>query len=570
MLKKLFTNLKRNKTVIFLAVIGTLSWAITMVKSGLTYSYGMGFWGPNGHDGIWHISLSESLSKGGWNMPVFAGETIKNYHLGFDLFLTIIHKVTLIPIVTLYFQILPVIFSLFIGLFVYLFVLSWKSSKTAAFWSTFFVYFGGSFGWLVSLFKIGQLGGESLFWSQQSISTLVNPPFAMSLVIIFSSLILLDKGIKTNNQRLLMLATFLFGILIQVKVYAGLLMLTGLFSAGIWDLFNRRGSRVFKVFVGSLIISVLIFSPLSKGVTGTIIFKPFWFLEEMMSTPDHFYWPKFAQAMVDYKTGGVILKGSLAYILALGIFTLGNFGSRLLSMYWLFKKGLKSSNYRNIDLLVITVVLAGFLLPIFFVQSGTPWNTIQFLYYSLIFSGILAGIVLGELIENQKFNASFKIIIVVLIFLLTIPTTIGTLWFNYIPSRPPAKISKEELEALKFLKSQENGTVLTIPFNKVAANTAVNNPPRPLYLYESSAYVSALSGKDTYLDDEVNLDITGYDWKQRRKNVEKYLENNNYDFLLNNNIRYLYFVNSLNSHKSISDRFKLIYSNKEVEIFKVI
>src|SRR3989344_5139651 len=80
-----------------LIMTGTIAWSLTMVKSGLIYSYGIGFWGPNGHDGIWHIALAESLSKGSWQMPVFAGETIKNYHIGFDLILAIIHKLTFIP-----------------------------------------------------------------------------------------------------------------------------------------------------------------------------------------------------------------------------------------------------------------------------------------------------------------------------------------------------------------------------------------------------------------------------------------------------------------------------------------
>ena len=38
-----------------------------MVKSGLVYDYGMGFWGPNGHDGVWHVSLASSLARGTLN-----------------------------------------------------------------------------------------------------------------------------------------------------------------------------------------------------------------------------------------------------------------------------------------------------------------------------------------------------------------------------------------------------------------------------------------------------------------------------------------------------------------------
>jgi len=86
MLKKVLEKFFQSNTIwsILLILIGTAVWSLTMVKSGLTYPYGVGFWGPNGHDGIWHISLAQSLAKGSWEIPIFAGETIKNYHIGFD------------------------------------------------------------------------------------------------------------------------------------------------------------------------------------------------------------------------------------------------------------------------------------------------------------------------------------------------------------------------------------------------------------------------------------------------------------------------------------------------------
>src|SRR6185369_3197989 len=89
-----------------LIFIGAITWSLTMVKSGITYSYGMGFWGANGHDGVWHIALIESLAKGSWDIPIFAGTKLQNYHIGFDLFVAMLHKLTFISVSTLYFQIL--------------------------------------------------------------------------------------------------------------------------------------------------------------------------------------------------------------------------------------------------------------------------------------------------------------------------------------------------------------------------------------------------------------------------------------------------------------------------------
>lgn len=126
-----------------LIFVGTITWSLTMVKSGLIYNFGMGFWGPNGHDGVWHVALAESLTRGNWEMPMFAGEQIKNYHIGFDLILAMLHKITLIPIHTLYFQIIPPVLAVLIGVYVYKFIVLWQNDKVKAYWGTFFVYFGG-------------------------------------------------------------------------------------------------------------------------------------------------------------------------------------------------------------------------------------------------------------------------------------------------------------------------------------------------------------------------------------------------------------------------------------------
>ncbi|TSC85988.1 MAG: Uncharacterized protein G01um101416_752, partial [Microgenomates group bacterium Gr01-1014_16] len=94
-----------------LILLGTITWSVTMIKSGLIYQFGMGFWGPNGHDGIWHLAIISGLSRGSLTMPIFAGEMIKNYHLGFDVLVATLHLLTRIPSVNLYFQILPPIMA---------------------------------------------------------------------------------------------------------------------------------------------------------------------------------------------------------------------------------------------------------------------------------------------------------------------------------------------------------------------------------------------------------------------------------------------------------------------------
>ena len=561
-----------NLSGITLILVGTFVWSLVMFKSGLTYSFGMGFWGPNAHDGVWHIALAQSISKGTWEMPIFAGETIKNYHIGFDLLLAILHKLTFIPIHTLYFQILPPILAFFIGYFVYKFTLSWTKSVRCAFWSAFFVYFGGGWGWIITLLRNGEINGESLFWSQQSISTLVNPPFALSILVMFAGLWILVKALRTKNKSFFALTTLLFGILIQIKVYAGILVLAGLFAAGFWNMIRRKGIDVLKVFTGVAVLSILLFSPATGNVGKTIVFQPFWFLEQMMATPDRFYWPKMASAMANYKLAGNWLKLILAYGLAFLVFWYGNLGTRIVKEPYVFRwiKNWKVLTW--IEVFSATVIITGVMIPMFFIQSGTPWNTIQFMYYSLIFSGILAGISLGDLLNKQNTTLLRSGVVIVLV-LLTIPTTVGTLR-HYLPSRPPAKISIAELEALNFLSQQPEGIILIQHFNKKLADEAIDNPPRALYLYESTAYVSAFTGKQTYLEDQVNLEITGYDWKGRREEIEKFFTDPEYDgkfeLLEKRGITYVYVIKSLQKeYKDLRLDPEKIFENEEVAIYEI-
>jgi len=153
------------KIILFVTIlISSLLLSVTMFRSGLNYDYGIGFWGPNGHDAIWHLSLINQLKQ---NIPpqnpIFAGEILSNYHWGYDLLVALISKVTLIDPSILYFQILPIIFSLILGFLSY--KLAFLITKNY-FNSIIFVilnYFASSFGWIVTLIKSGQIGGESLF-----------------------------------------------------------------------------------------------------------------------------------------------------------------------------------------------------------------------------------------------------------------------------------------------------------------------------------------------------------------------------------------------------------------------
>ncbi len=521
MLKKVLSKcLINNKLAAFLIILGSISWSSTMIKSGFKYEYGYGFWGANGYDGVWHIALINNLARFNFENPVLSGELIKNYHIGFDLFIAILHLITSIPVKTIYFQLFPPFASIILGFLTYHFVYNWTKSIKSSLFALFFIYFGGSAAWILNL-------GESAFWSQQSISTLINPPFALSLIFILLGLIFMQKG-------KILLAILSFGVLIQIKAYAAILVLGGLFVSIFYSYILHHTSYILKIFLGSLILNLLLFFLVKNDGLSTFVWQPFWFLETMFAASDRLPWPKMAEAMLSYKNQSVITKFILSYGLAFAIFIFGNFWTRLLLVKDLFKK---------IDLykiFMLSIVLAGTIVPTFFVQTGTPWNTIQFMYYSLFFAGILAGISVSQLVTYRK---SIMLIVV----LLTIPTSFFSLINNYLTKIPPAIVSNQELVALDFLNMQEDGVVLTYPFDTAYNPKQIPNKI-PLFKYSNTSYVPAFSRKNIYFE-RTNVEIMGYNWEERRKKALDFFITTDIDkageFLNKNKIKYLYLVKEM-------------------------
>jgi len=119
----------------------------------------------------------------------------------------------------------------------------------------------------------------------------------------------------------------------------------------------------------------------------------------------------------------------------------------------------------------------------------------------------------GNVITKKTKSA---LIINILILVFTLPAIPATLK-HYLPQRPPAAIPTAEVQALNFLQNQPLGIILVPLFDK--NNFGKFTEPRPLFAYESTAYVSAYSNHPVFLEDEVNLKILNIDIQNRRQIV---------------------------------------------------
>ncbi len=559
LLLSIFRKIKKNSKTPLYLIIGfsiSLITGLTLFRNGLLYPFGLGLWGPNGHDAIFHLSLIEKFSQNpfGFSHPQIAGERIGNYHFIFDFVSGLTVRLLGISALDFYFRLFPILAGLLlIGLLDKL-MKSWAYSYRERLASFFFIFLTGSFGFVPKILTHQDiLTGESAFWANQSVSLFLNPPFVLSLIIFLFFLIIYprqfeDRGSAT--QSLIILSLF-GGLLAQTKIYAFILLLGALLI-----------SKKLKLFFGVLVFGLLISIPFTSfGKPFPFVFSPLWFTRSLFASFDRFYWLQLVTAWQAYEASGNLLKLTLVNLFALTSFWIGNLGVRFLGLISIARSKPGSDSEK----LVRWTIVFGLLIPVFFVQAVNPWNTIQFMYYSLFFLGLFT----SKYLVSLHLPTLVKSSLIVLILTLSLITTVGTLR-DYISYFSSSRVSYTELLALDKLRSQPRGIVLSPLFSQEARLIAT---PKPLYAYVSTAYISAFSGQPEYLADTINLDITGFDYQQRAKSIQRFYNTTDKQwsigFLKANGIQYVYETPlqkmKLPPHDLLLEK---IFDSGEINIYK--
>lgn len=563
----------RHVVAMVVIILGSIFQVLPTFFSGTSTKYGLGFWGPNAHDGIWHIALVNQLVKQIPPMnPVLSGQNLLNYHYLYDLLVATTFNITSIPILDLIFRLYPVIFSVLFGVGTYLLIVKLFKSHLSAVFGVYLAYFAGSFGWMIDYFKVGRLSGESAFWSNQPVSLNLNPPFAISLILMISLLYVMAIFIERNTKRLGFILVILCGGMIGFKAYAAILVYIALFISSISQVMKQKSGRLFYILCGSLVISILILIPnyqVNNFLAGTgsiFIFSPFWFVHAMIDSPDRVGWIRLSLARIVGLSQGDWIKFIGAETIGLIIFIGGNLGVRILSL------GLVTTEYRKIShgsvLFVYIITILSLLVPLIFIQAGNPWNVIQFMYYGLYTTALLAGVFLASIFNKFKLFGKIFVLIVLVIAPINAFSTAN----SYLYPIPHAVLSTKEVEGLAFLSNQPDGTVLTLPFNPLLRSGIV--APIPVSFYETTAYVSAFSKKATFIEDEIQQQILQTNYKDRIVSSNYFFKHSELswskNFLRINNIKYIYipklFEVSITEHALGIEK---IFENSAAIIYEV-
>lgn len=552
-------NFKAPGLLAFLLIlIGILFQGLTLFKTGRIYDFGIGYWGPLARDGVWHEALVGQLLKSTPPAnPGLAGELLVNYHYFYDLLVSSISRTGVDPRLLIY-RVFPTIFSILLGVGTYKLSQVLFNNKKVSLLAVFFAYFASSFGWVLGLIRGQPLGGESAFWANQPVSMNINPPYAISLVIIIFTILLINSYLSSPNAMKAILVILLSGTLVGFKVYAGGVLLGGLFVLGVKKLILEKDFRLIGISLAAFLISLVILLPQSKSSLGLIEFNPFWLINTMIDAGDRVGIPNLTARRFAYL--GDHKWFHLAIVEAIGfvIFFVGNLGTRIIGVIGLEKRQLR----RDLFVLIFAMMFFAFLPPLLFTQKGNSWNIVQFFYYFLYFAGLFAAYGLRKT----------HTLLAVLIILITPISSLATFRSGFYPN-PPAYLPTEEYKALTYLSTQKDGIVLKHPFDKNSREKFKD--PFPLSVYADNAYVSAYSGKSVFIEDGEQQIVLNTDFNGRLELSNRFFEEKDLDwsqkFLQDNNIGYVYLPKIYQLPVAEEEYpMEKIFENEEVDIYKVL
>ena len=354
-----------------LVILGVIFQGVVMFRSGVVYDFGIGYWGPLARDGVWHEALVGQLLKSIPPInPGMAGVTLSNYHYFYDILVAKVAYFAAVPPQFLIYRFFPIVFSILLGIGTYkLANILFKDKKTSLL-AVFFAYFASSLGWIVNLIRHEQIGGESTFWANQPVSMNINPPYAISLVILLFTIILLDLYLKKPNFVKGLILSVAVGTLVGFKAYAGVIALSALFLLTVKKIVFDKNASLLPVSILAGVIFLTVYLSVSRGAVGLIAFQPLWLIDTMIDAGDRVGIPNFTARRFAYIGGGKWIHYSGVELISLLIFFVGNLGTRIVGIFGLKKEQLKN----DLFVFIFAIMLISFIPPLIFVQKGNPWN----------------------------------------------------------------------------------------------------------------------------------------------------------------------------------------------------
>ncbi len=579
-----FLGFFKQKVLMALLLLGTLVEGFINFPSSFPFKDGHLYWSAQGHDGLWHVSVIETMKRVfPAPNPLYAGERLYNYHYFIDVIMAEFNRIfSFFSSLDLYYRFFAFLISFLMGLAVYSFLTTWKKNQKIGLLGIFFTYFVGSFGYIVLAIQgRGFWGGETVFWVSQGNTMIGNPPQAICFALIPAFLLALYHYLQKKERLIFLICCLLSGFLAGFKIYAAVVVLAGLGVASLFSLINNRNRGIIPLAPLLFLSNFAIFKSITKGGASFLMFQPWWFIRTMIVVPERVNWISLEHRRQFYLAqGGIrgLLRVAQLEATAFLMFLVGNLGMRVIGFGEIFKSFFKRTIFTDpLESTLFFALLTSFFVPLFFIQKGVVYNLIQFMQYFLLLFGFYGAIALYGVLKGFKKKTRRYLFLAIFVF-LSVPTVIGNL-VEFYGKNALAIITYEEIEALDFLKNNvpEKEIVLTKPHN-VYAKGIYQSQPWPIYAWDSTGYVSAYSGKQTYYTDEGQMRILGLETEERLQKMNDFFDpkialEDKQSFLKSEDIKFIYLrtEEADERQREVLSQLSLkeIFENEEVVIYQV-
>ncbi len=513
------------------------------------------------HDAFWHTAIAAaSFSTFPFQMPIFSGDVLHGYHFVYDLILFLLGRFGF-SYLFLYWRLSPYFYTILITVIAIAAGRKIINSPIFVGLLLFFIYFGGTASFIANFIIKGSAFGYGVSSLFHASTTVLYPTVAFSYCLILGMFIILKRKNIGFSEHLL--AGCLLLICMGLKFYAGITMLIILSVFECITTFQKIISRnklrpsVIHLLMNSVVVlltygvffvvSLVMFYEFPHALVGTepvFSFAPFATVHPVIE--DQYIYPlnNLVLARQTLFAAGMSPRLIVLEAFTTVLFLFHHFGTRIIGVIYLFWL-IKTKKIKALDIACLTAIIITTLLSMFLVQRGEQWwNSMQFMYYSTFLAGIYTAAGLYHIVKTKN---KWAILFVILILFLTIPNTIEKISEVYKTKK--RAVSYAELSALSYLKKQPAGFVFSVP------------------LMPDTAYISALSGKQTYYSDEEMLRNTGVLYEKRK---EKLLHPQELDL---NSVKapYAYLVKSDENYrlflrKAKESSYHVLYENKEVTV----
>lgn len=548
--------------------------SLSMLMAGL-YGNSISYRG----DDLWHLALINEMKVNfPPDNPGFAGVPLRGYHFFYDFLLAKIINIFPISPLSLHFHFFPLFMAILWGLGVYSLVYKWSKRISVGLWAVFLTMFGGSFAFVLRLRGHEGLSLDSAFGIQQPASSLINPPFSISILIVLATLFATHQYLALRKNSWLIPIALFVGLATMFKVYAGIILISGFIFLSFLEVIRRKNYLILiSLFASGVLFSVTY--GIFRDPSSTLIFAPLWAPHDVLNS--NMPWYGYAEKMYTYAKFSVI-KGIIeTELYSWYVFIFGNLGTRLIGLLFLllflFKQYKKPSLFAS-TILIMTAI--SILIPLFFIQSGKVFEIIQMAWYFLFFASLFAAFGF-QMFFNLHYIKIIKIVLFIVIIVLTLPSAYEPYksYFGNLGSRG-SSLSDPYFKAMQFLRSEGdyNQTVLEIPDKSISAT----QKDLMRWYRSSSPAIVAFANKRSYLSNEY-IDFMGTNIAPRIEFIRKIISFNNMSIgssmymnlkeeinhgLKDNKISFIYSPYPLISFEKI-DFISKIYANQATIIYKV-